>query len=150
ERRGSARTRSEISDSQIPRLLFFFCPSGRVNKPLGEQADIESKFGGAHIDQFLVRRKQIKQQRGQSGLVQRACDELIAWAVPAAAAAVREQNQRGCSINNCQVAIESRATGLNVHFVHLYFLFLFLLLFLISNVVLRATARLRLKAQITL
>jgi hypothetical protein len=35
-------------------------PSGRVNQPLGEQADIESKVGGARIDLLFVRREQIE------------------------------------------------------------------------------------------
>src|SRR5206468_554400 len=117
ERRGSARARSKIANAQIARFRLLLCPVGRVNKPLCKQADVESMVGCARVNQLLFRRKQIEKERRQSGVVERAGDELIARTVPAAAAAVREKDQRNRMVGQTQVSLKGHGPGQNVHLV---------------------------------
>jgi hypothetical protein len=65
----------------------------RRNQAAGQQADIESQLAGASVDGFLLRSKQIEEQRGQPSIVKGPGNEAIARAVTAAAAAMCEQHQ---------------------------------------------------------
>src|SRR5437660_1720487 len=69
---------------------------------------------------LFVRREEVKKQRRQPGVVQRARDKSIAWTQAAAAAAVNEEDQRAGSIDNRQIAIKRRASSGNAHLVHDY------------------------------
>jgi hypothetical protein len=67
---------------------FVACDNRSANNP-----NIETKLGGVGINPFLVGCEQVEQERCHSSVVQCARDKLIPRAVPAAPAAVHEQNQ---------------------------------------------------------
>jgi hypothetical protein len=72
-----------------------------MHKALGEQTYVEAMLARVHVGRFFVRREQIKKQRGQFAIVQRARDKLIARTVPAAPAAMGEEDESNGAIGNC-------------------------------------------------
>src|SRR4029453_3196342 len=109
--------RAEITHGQSAGLFLLSCPGCRMKESPGQQSDIETQFCRTRVRQFFLWRKQIEQERRQSGIVEHARDELIARTVPAAAAAVNEKNQGGRLIDYRQISIECGATGWNTNLV---------------------------------
>ena len=87
-----------------------------MHQPVRKQADIKSELAGLHVHGFLFAREQIEQQGGESQIVQRARDELIARAMPAAAAAVREEDQSLRAVGHSEIATERRPPSGNFRF----------------------------------
>jgi hypothetical protein len=99
-----------------------------VNKTLRKQTDVEPILASQNVGRFLFRREQIKKQRGQSGVVQRARDKLIPWTMPAAPTPVREKNQASRIFWNGQITGQNCAAGLYLHFADTALLLLLMLL----------------------
>jgi hypothetical protein len=99
-----------------------------VNKAFRKQTDVEPMLASPYVNCFLFRREQIKEQRCESGIVQRARDKLIAWTMSAAPTSVREKNQASSIFWNGQITGQNCAAGLYLHFAHTALLLLLMLL----------------------
>ena len=71
-----------------------------MNEPLGQQADIEAILRCRNIHGFLGASQQVKQQCGQTCVVEFPRDELIARAVPAAPAPMDKENEDGRAVRD--------------------------------------------------
>lgn len=78
---------------------------------LSQQGDVEAEFGGAQVLPFLLLGEQVDQQGAESGGAQAGGDLAVAGAVPGAAAAVREQNDRAGVRRQVQITGERGAAG---------------------------------------
>ena len=76
------------------------------DQAIGKQRDIEPQVRRVLIDVLFLGRQQVDQQRREARALERTRDELVARAVAAAAAAVREQHEtcRGAIDDGRQVA----------------------------------------------
>src|SRR5438105_6822570 len=86
-------------------------PIGCIHEASGQQFDIEAEMAGSHVRLFLLGREQIEEQRSQTGLAQPSGDLLVARAVPAAPAPVREEHNPLRSGWNEQLAMECELAG---------------------------------------
>jgi hypothetical protein len=84
-----------------------------MNKALREQIDVEAEVARAKVDLLFLRGQQIEQQRANARRLKRTRDELIARAVPAAAAAVREEDDAARAGGQTQLSFQSNVPGWN-------------------------------------
>ena len=87
-----------------------------MNQTFGEKADIEAMLRGAEVNRLLFGCKQIKKQRGQPGGVKLAGNELIARAMPTAAAAVHKEHENRRRFGDSERAVEGHACGWDLDF----------------------------------
>lgn len=115
---GSAATgaRSEITDSQLARRGVLHCPMSGMDESLGEEADVEAMLRGLQIDCFFFACEQVEKQCRQTCLVQSARNGLIARAMPAAPAAMGEEDEHGGPIRQSQRAVERRRSRWDLDF----------------------------------
>src|SRR5436190_7862735 len=104
ERGGAAGARSKVTKAQVLRSRLAHHPLGSVDEALGQQVDVESMLRSLNIERFLFGCEQIEKEVPESGLVQNSRDKLIARAMPAAAAAVHEEDQHRRTLRNCKTA----------------------------------------------
>ena len=81
------------------------------DESLGEQRDIETQVRRLQIDRLLSRGEKVDEQRGQLRLVEQACHQPIAGAMPAAAAPVSEQHDAPGALGQAQIALEDHRPG---------------------------------------
>ena len=86
-------------------------PVGRVGEPPGQQPDVEPERPRAGVDPLLGLGEQVQQQRSVAGVLQPGGDLPVARAVPAAAAAVGEQDHAARQLRDGEVAGEHDAGG---------------------------------------
>ena len=86
-------------------------PASGGDQPVRQQFDVKTQRAGHHVLAFFVLRQQVKQQSSDARLADRACDELIARAVTAAAAAVNEQHHTRRIGWQIQITIKLHFTG---------------------------------------
>src|SRR5579863_578336 len=111
QRCGSAGTGAKVADAHPGCFRILTQPIRSANHAFREQPDIETQPGRSQVLPFFVGGEQVKQQRGQAGLPEHLCDMPISRAVPAAAAAVREQHHAEGAIGSGQVAFECDGAG---------------------------------------
>src|SRR4051794_4105504 len=87
-----------------------------MNKPFGEQADIEPVLSRVEVDLFFFRRKQIEKERCQPSVIQRLRNKLVPRAVPAAAASVDKKNEYRRGLRCGQRTGEHRRSCWNTNF----------------------------------
>src|SRR5438105_10923463 len=113
---------SVMTHELLVRLSFFFLLIRRPPRSTlfpyttlfrsGEQTDVEPQPRGTVVDDFLLRRQQIDQQRREAVLIEHVGDVPVARAQTAAAAAVREDDESDRLRGNGEIAIERpRADG---------------------------------------
>src|SRR6266511_3412025 len=107
QRRARAGAGAEVPERKSPDRRRVEQKRRRRTKAIGEQGDIEN----VRAVGLLVRRKEVEQQRSESRIVERACHRLIARAVPAAAAPVRERDEPEGTDGNRQLPRESPRPG---------------------------------------
>src|SRR5581483_9509111 len=106
QRRGSAGAGAEVAKLQASRLVVLSQPAARGDAPSRQLVDVESQLGRLFVDQLFARRQQVEQERSQPRFIEDVCDEAIAWAQAAAAAAVCEQDQRMSAGGQCQMSFD--------------------------------------------
>ena len=84
-------------------------PVGRRDQPPGEQLDVED----VRAVPLLLGGEQVDEQRAQPGLVEHLGDVAVAWAVAAAAAAVREDDDCPGSGGHGEVTLDRHGPGGN-------------------------------------
>src|SRR5205823_5111512 len=84
-------------------------PVDGERQAVGQQADVEAVLPRAHVDALLDFGEQIEEQGPQPVLLQAARDLLVARAVAAAAAAVREHDDRSVRRRQDEVAVQHAA-----------------------------------------
>ena len=114
--RAASGTRAEIAEGQLARGGLIQRPFGRVHQTLREQGDVETMLRRINIDRFLFTGKKIEEQSAEPGAVERSRDELIPRTMPAAPAAMREQNEHVRTLGQSERAAESGCSGLNDNF----------------------------------
>ncbi len=107
ERRGRTGARTEQADAQLAQLCIAAQLIDHARQALAEQGDVEAQLAGDLVDGLLVLGQQVEQQGGQAHFVEAARHALVAWAVPAAAAAVHEDHQSTRRSRHAQVAVQA-------------------------------------------
>jgi ABC-2 type transporter len=92
QRGRGARAGAEQPDRQASRGPVVQHPVGQGGQPRREQVDVEPEPAGPRVQLLFPGGEQVGQDGGQAGGLQFVGHVAIAWAVPAAAAAVREQH----------------------------------------------------------
>src|SRR5258706_12489033 len=69
----------------------------------------------AHVDRLFLACEQIEEERADAGFADHARDELIAWAVTAAARAMRKQDHAAGARRNAQITIKLNCTRTNLN-----------------------------------
>ncbi len=99
---GGAGTGAEAAEAEGAEDGVAADPLDGVEQAVGEQVDVEAEMGGALVEHLFRFGEQVKEERGEAGLLQFLGDELVAGTVAAAAAAVGEEHggrrgRRGCA-----------------------------------------------------
>ena len=108
ERGGGAGAGAEQPDRQMFQRGLCGGPLHGGDQPIGEQANVETQLPCLVVEVFLLGGEQIHQQRRKVRLLQDPGNELVAVAVTAAAAPVREQHEAACVNGNYEVGIQLR------------------------------------------
>src|SRR5262249_19570942 len=96
----------------IARFRFSAEPVDGADQAVRQQADVEAEVRRVYVHRLFFRGKEVDQQRTQPRLPERAGDETVAGAVPAAAAAGGEQSDATRALGNRQAPFERGAGGL--------------------------------------
>src|SRR6266511_1033480 len=96
----SSNACAEIADAQKGGLLLFLYPFRHAGQPSRQQIDGKAKVTGLQIDPFFFTRQQVEEQRPDADFSNDMRHVLIARAVVAAAASVREKNEAFRSTGN--------------------------------------------------
>jgi hypothetical protein len=115
ERRRGPGARAEVAERQRCRARLVAEPARRQRQPLREQRDVEAKLAGFQVDLLLCRRQEVEQERADPAVDQRPRDELVARALPARAAAVREDDDAKCSFRQREVGGDRIAVDLEAN-----------------------------------
>ena len=89
KRRARSCARPEITNGQPCGLRLFAGPGGRQRKPRRQQRNVED----VAATELLIGREKIEKKRRQAGFAERLRDIIVARAKPAAAAAMREDDE---------------------------------------------------------
>jgi hypothetical protein len=116
ERRAAASARSEETESQPGSLDVVFHLFRRVNETVGEELDIETQMTGACITALLLFREQVEKQRAETRFLKCVRNELIAWTVTTAAAAMREKHKTPGVVWNDEFSVEYHVIGRDENF----------------------------------
>ena len=108
ERRGRARTRTEVSNRQGIRVALREKPARHSREAVSKHRDVEAKSARAFIDGLFVRREKIEQQRGEAGFLQLRGDGLIPWALATASASVGEHHYPDRFLRNNEITDQRR------------------------------------------
>jgi hypothetical protein len=84
-------------------------PFRRVNQSVGQQVNVKAEMARVHIHRLLFRSQQVEEQRPDARLADDARHVLVAGAMAAAPAAMREEDDAACSARNHQFSIENRS-----------------------------------------
>src|ERR671923_489091 len=105
ERRRRPRAGAETARPQIGRGGVRLQGVDRGDEAFAEEGNVEAKLGRAHVDRFLVRSQEVHEEGRESAGLQVPRNGLVAPAVPAAAAAVGEDDDATCILGDDQVAV---------------------------------------------
>jgi hypothetical protein len=106
ERGRAPRARAETAERKHAQIGLLVRPVRRVHQPPAEQRDVEAVLARLDVALFLDPGEEIEKQRRDSRMLQLRGDPDVARAVPAAAAAVREQHDPFRARRNGEVAGE--------------------------------------------
>ena len=87
------RRGAEVAERQTANEIPALDPVGGREQPPGEKRDVEAQVSALDVEGLLLRRQQVDQERGHARFAQLPRDELVARALPAAAAAVGEDHE---------------------------------------------------------
>jgi hypothetical protein len=86
-------------------------PLHRIEEPAGQQVDIKAKMCGTLVENLFGFSEQVEEKRSEASLLQLARDELVAWAMTAAAAAMGEEHDT-CHVGGyVEVGAEANVCG---------------------------------------
>src|SRR5262249_26086192 len=111
QRRAAAGAGAEETEAQVPGFILFRQPMRRAHQALREQTDVESQMAARRVVPLLLLRQQIEQQSPEATQAEAARDKLVARAMAAAAAAVREDHQTLRSGGDDELALEFDGAG---------------------------------------
>jgi hypothetical protein len=115
QRGGRPCTRSEEPGWQRRCEWVRVCPVDRANQTIGEQWNVESKFGCGSIDAIFVDSEEIQQKCSHAAMVEHIGDRAIARAVSAAAAPMRENHESARIIWDSEITVDGDARQIELN-----------------------------------
>lgn len=111
ERRRRAGARPEVTEVQRPRVPTPPKPVGGSEEPRGQQVDVEASF----VRGVFRFRQQVEQEGPEGPSAQYVRDVRVPRTLPAAAAAVREDDEARRGVRDDQFPLEGRPVDRDGH-----------------------------------
>jgi 5-(carboxyamino)imidazole ribonucleotide mutase len=103
---GGAGARPEEADGEAAQLRLPVQPRHGTDEPICQQADVEAELAGSDVDGLLLLGEKVEEHRAELVALEPPGHATVAWAVAAAAAAVREHDDGGGPLRYGEVGVD--------------------------------------------